>query len=299
MAAPSPRAHAQGVHAVTRIPTPLRPRSASTPEAVVPADPRTVLGPPLDPDLEAIRAALGPHRRRLWIRRMVRRAWIALAVLAVAEAVLWTVARFVPLEAAPLIGAAIPIAVALGLLAAIIAARPALGAAALAVDAEAGLGDRVSSALELAVAFPATARPTAPDDAESGGSGSSATATDDQAETDRFVRRQRRDALAALRRAPAVFPPRFSRSPAVAALAAGLLLVPVLALPNPQDAVIAQQQDIREAADRQADRLDDLAEDLDGRGEDVDDPRTQLAEELRELARRLREQPGDLAANLR
>jgi hypothetical protein len=73
---------------------------ASTVRAVVPPDPRAVLPAPLDPVLESVRASLIPHRRRLWMRRIVRRAWIALAVLAVAEAALWTVARFVPLEAA-------------------------------------------------------------------------------------------------------------------------------------------------------------------------------------------------------
>ena len=100
-----------------------------------------------------------PHRRRLWLRRIVRRAWVALAVLAVAEAILWTIARFFPLEAAPVIGVAIPVLVALGLLVAIVRARPSLGETALAVDMEGGLGDRVSSALELAVAFPASAGP--------------------------------------------------------------------------------------------------------------------------------------------
>ena len=65
---------------------------------------------------------------------------------------------------------------------------------------------------------------------------------------------------------------------------------PVLLLPNPQDAVIAQQRDVREAADRQAERLDDLAEDLESKGGEAEDPRTELAEELRELARQLRDE---------
>ena len=102
-----------------------------------------------------------------------------------------------------------------------------------------------------------------------------------------------------LRTAPALFKPRFSRTPALAALAAVVLLVPVLVLPNPQDAVIAQQRAVRETADRQADRLEDLARDLESKGRDAQDPRTRLAEELRELARQLREKPDELAANLR
>jgi hypothetical protein len=129
--------------------------------AVIPPDPRQHLTGPLDPPLSAVRALLAPHRRRLWLRRIARRAWIAVAAVMIAEALLWTVARFIPLEAAPVIGAAIPLIGALGLLAAAIVARPSLGETALAVDVEAGLGDRVSSALELAVGFPASATPLA------------------------------------------------------------------------------------------------------------------------------------------
>ncbi|HEY4632824.1 MAG TPA: hypothetical protein VIH00_02820, partial [Candidatus Limnocylindrales bacterium] len=270
-------------------------RRESFVEPIVPADPRAVLDGPVDPTLLAIASSLAARRRHLWLRRIVRRAWIALAVIAVAEAALWTVARFVPLESAPLLGAAIPVAVALGLLLVSVRVRPSLGETALAVDAEGGLGDRVSSALELAVGFPDSATPPDPSAVDID---DEPPATDDEADATRFIRRQRRDALSALRAAPPLFKPRFSRSPAVAALAAGLLLVPVLALPNPQDAVIAQQRDVREAAERQADRLDELAEDLENKGADADDPRTQLSEELRELARQLRERPDQLAVNL-
>ena len=135
-------------------------RAAGAPAAIAPPDPRAVLSGPLDPALDALRAQLAPHRRRLWLRRIVRRTWIALAVLAIAEAVLWTIARVVPLEAAPVIAAAIPIVIALALLVAVVRARPSLGETAVAVDVEGGLGDRVSSALELAVGFPASATPS-------------------------------------------------------------------------------------------------------------------------------------------
>jgi hypothetical protein len=69
-------------------------------------------------------------------------------------------------------------------------------------------------------------------------------------------------------------------------------------IPNPMDAVIAQNQEIREEAERQAERIDQIAKDLEGKGASADDPRTQLAEELRELAERLRDNPGDLDKNL-
>jgi hypothetical protein len=250
---------------------------------VVPPDPRHSLSGPLDPTLEAIRDELGGHRARLWLRRIVRRTWVALAAIAVAEAVLWIVARFVPLEAAPVIAVTIPIVVVLILLVAVLRARPSIGETALAVDVEGGLGDRVSSAMELAVGFPASATPPAEDldlDAP-------VAAFDEAAETDRFVRRQRRDALATLRMAPRQFKPRFSRNPAVVMVAAVALLVPVVALPNPQTAVIAKQREVREVAERQAQRIDAVARDLQDKGRTADDPRIRLAEELRELARQL------------
>ena len=191
---------------------------------------------------------------------------------------LWTLARFVPLPSALLVGAAIPIVGLLGWLVAGVRSRPSIGETALAVDAEGGLGDRVSSALELAVGFPDSAGPRADDE-------QGTTSFDEAAETDRFVRRQRNDALGALRTAsPGMFRPRLSRRPAGAALVAMLLLVPVLVLPNPQDAVIAQQQQVKEAAARQAEKLDRVAEELEGKGADADDPRTRLAQELRDLA---------------
>ena len=86
--------------------------------------------PLCDQSLLALRSGLATHRRRLWFRRIVRRAWIALAVVVIAEAVLWTVARFVPLEAAPVIGLAIPVLGALGLLMAAVVARPPVSCAA-------------------------------------------------------------------------------------------------------------------------------------------------------------------------
>jgi septal ring factor EnvC (AmiA/AmiB activator) len=97
---------------------------------------------------------------------------------------------------------------------------------------------------------------------------------------------------------PRLFGARVSRRPAAGTLVAALLLAPVLLLPNPQDVVIAQQQQIQEAAERQAERIDRVVEDLESKGLDANDPRTQLAEELRELALRLRQHPEELDANL-
>ena len=241
------------------------------------------------------------------MRRIVRRTWIALAAILVAELVLWTFARFVPLEWAPFLGAAIPVVGLLALLVAVVRARPTVGETAIAVDVEGRLGDRVSSALELAVGFPASAGPAADDedatvvDGPTGAAIAAATAMplDEAAQTDRFVRRQRADALMSLRALPVdLFKPRMAMRPAGAALVAALLLAPVLLIPNPQHAVIAQARQEREAAQEQARRLDDLAKELEDKGADANDPRTRLAQELRDLARQLRDRPGDLDVNL-
>ena len=109
---PSSAGRARGLMAVaTAVRRRLRggPGAREATKAVVPPDPRTVLAGELDPALLGIRAGIAPHRRRLWIRRLVRRAWIALAGIAVAELVLWTVARFIPLESAPALALAIPV----------------------------------------------------------------------------------------------------------------------------------------------------------------------------------------------
>ena len=114
-----------------------RPRRLVAPPPVLPPDPRAVLDGPLDPTLVAIRTTLLPHRRRLWMRRLVRRGWLAVAAAVLAELILWSVARVVPLESARLVGAAIPLVALAGWLVAGVRARPGLGATALAVDAEA------------------------------------------------------------------------------------------------------------------------------------------------------------------
>src|SRR4051794_18691228 len=189
-----------------RLPSSLPRRAvASRPAPTVsPPDPLATLDGPFDPELVRLRASLLPYRRRLWVRRLVRRGWIALAAVVVAELVLWTVARIVPLQRAPLIGVAIPLVGSLGWLIAGMRARPRIGETALALDAEGGLGDRVSSALELAVAFPDSAGPRA-DDEEA----EDAEPFDEAAETDRFVRRQRRDAGRSIGMAPTgLFRPR-------------------------------------------------------------------------------------------
>ena len=91
-----------------------RRRALSAQAPVVPLDPIKTLQAPFDPALVQLRASLLPHRRRLWMRRLVRRGWIALAAVLVAELALWTIARFAPIEAVPMLGAAIPLVGLLG-----------------------------------------------------------------------------------------------------------------------------------------------------------------------------------------
>ena len=161
----------------------------------------------------------------------------------------------------------------------VVRARPTIGETALAVDAEGRLGDRVSSALALAVGFPASAGPAADDDdatvadGPTGAAIAAATATplDEAAQTDRFVRRQRADALCRSGPLPAdLFRPRIAMRPAGAALVAALLLAPVLLIPNPQDAVIAQAARTGRPRSEQAERLDELAKELEAKGADAE-----------------------------
>jgi hypothetical protein len=263
----------------------------------LPVDPRAALSGPLDPALERIRAGLRPHRRRLWTRRIVRRGWIVLAGVMIAELVLFLAARFTPIEAARAIGVSLAVLGLAALAVAAIRARPSLGEAAIAVDREAGLGDRVASALALAVAVPAAAGPAT--DVELAELEANAPAADEEAEERRFVRKQRADALGSLRIVRSdLFRPRLSRRPAAVAVMALLALAPVLLVANPQDAVIAEARAVREEANAQAAKLEKLAGELENKGASAEDPRSQLARELRDLARQLRENPGELDANL-
>ena len=250
-----------------------RTRAAGEPDVHIPLDPRLVIGSALDPELERLRVGLRGHRRRLWIRRIVRRAWIAAAVLVAAELVLAVAARLAPIESSRAIGAVILLVVLFGLFVAAIRTRPSLGEAAIAVDREGQLGDRVASALALAAAMPAAAGPATAE--EEALLDAPAAALDREAEERRFVRRQRRDALASLRLIRVdLFKPRLSRRPALASLLMTMALGAAVFLPNPQDAVIAQNRAIRQEAVAQAQKLDKLADQLAAKGTNPDDPRT-------------------------
>ena len=89
----------------------------------------------------------------------MRRAWLVAAAVAVGLLLVAVAQRLVPIPSAPLVAAAIPVLGLVGLVWLAGLARPTLGETALAVDAEAHLGDLVASALALATAFPELAAP--------------------------------------------------------------------------------------------------------------------------------------------
>ena len=142
-------------------------------------------------------SGLAGHRRRLWMRRIVRRAWLALAAIAVAEAGLLGLARLVPIEILPTLVVAIAIVGdrASGSRASV-RARPSLGETAVAVDGEGHLGDRV---VERPVPRGRLSRHS-PGPAELRAESTTTTRSTDAAEAERFVRRQRLDAVGAAAR---------------------------------------------------------------------------------------------------
>src|SRR5918994_5092329 len=228
-----------------------------------------------DQQLAQLRRSLGRFRRRVWLRRVVRHGSLILAAVVAVQLILAIVARLLPFEWHLAVAVAVAGVGAVVFIVDAIRIRPTIAEAALAVDREDGLRDRVSTALALA------------DKPYDG--------TDEQRATyEHLVRLQREDALAAI----ATADPRGLRIPlpkrrTATALLCGLALVPALLLPNAQNDVIAQREQVREAAQRQATRLDESANRLD-HGTDANDPRRDLVEELRRLARELRTNPDDL-----
>ena len=233
----------------------------------------------LDPQMIELRRSLGRFRRRLWLRRVVRNGSLILAGVLVIQLGLAIVARLMPFEWHAFAAALVVLGGLVALLIDAVRVRPTLAEAALAADSEDGLSDRVSTALALASVGPAPER-------------------DDSDTYEHLVRLQRHDALSSLETAD----PRGLRIPfprrqgAVAALA-GLLLVPALLLPNIQNDVLAQRERMRDAAQQQAERIEETANRL-ATGRTSPDPRADLAEELRRLARELRDRPEDLDQQL-
>jgi hypothetical protein len=106
---------------------------------------------------------------------------------------------------------------------------------------------------------------------------------------------QRQDALATAqavdpRRA---FPFRWLRRPLLltAVLVAAMIVLAVL--PNPMDAVLAERAAVAQAAEEQAERMEELREEIENVGELTPEAREELLRQLAELAEQLRANPGD------
>lgn len=246
----------------------------------------------LDPELVALTRRLRPFRRRLWFRRVVRDGVRIGAVVAAGLLVLAVIARVVPFEwlSASAIGLLV-----VGVAALIVDAvrvRPTLAEAALAIDSEEGLSDRVSTALALAKSSPELAEAADIDvDAEP-------PATSDEGRFARFVRLQRRDALRSLTAAdPRTIRTRVPHRSGAVGMLSVALLVPALLLPNIQNDVLAQREQQRQAAEQAAQRLEQAAQRLEA-NPTQQDARSQIADELRKLIKELRDDPTDLDQQL-
>ncbi|MEX0626138.1 MAG: hypothetical protein WD402_06310, partial [Chloroflexota bacterium] len=166
-------------------------------------------------------------RRRLWLRRSVRVAGIALAAALGGIALVQLVARTVALEIAPWLMAAVA-AVALVAWAVVSwRLRPSLTDAARGADAELALRERLGTALEL-ISEPDPEDPLAAE----------------------LAARQIADARTRLASADlrAAFRPRIARRPSAGSGVALALLVVLIAWPNPQDALLRDRQAARDAS---------------------------------------------------
>mgnify|MGYP000869339183 FL=1 len=110
-----------------------------------------------------------------------------------------------------------------------------------------------------------------------------------------LVQRLHEDALSAARgiRPREDFPMAWLRRPLIAAAVTALLAVALVFLPNPMDAVIAERRAVEEAAQRQAEQIEELMEEVEQAAELTPEEREALLRQLEELARQLRENTGD------
>lgn len=106
---------------------------------------------------------------------------------------------------------------------------------------------------------------------------------------------QKEDALAAARNINPrrAFPLRWLRRPTLTA--AGLLIAALILayLPNPMDAVLAERAAVVQAAQEQAEEVEDLKVEVEQSAELSPELQAELIRQLKELAQQLRENPGD------
>lgn len=163
------------------------------------------------------------------------------------------------------------------LLGAVLRGRLSLHQAAIRLDRELHLKERLSTAWELQHYQPQELPP----------------------DLQVFIQPQREDALHSIRSLDLKAALPFPWSPAHLRLA-GLLLAVAVGLmfaPNPMDRVLAERQAVRQAAERQAEQLEKLAEQLEeqiARQEAPTPEQAALLRQLQELIAALRSNPGDL-----
>ena len=267
-------------------------------DAYIPVDPRAAIDRRrCDPLLfRRPRPASRPTVDGSGLRRIVRRAWIAVAAVR-RRGARPVVARrdSCPSNGRPSLGAAIPVAGALALLVAVVRARPSLGETAMAVDARAAWAIACRAPSSWRSAFPASAGPRR-EGLDRGFHGGS----------DRRGRRDGPVRAPSARRRAGRPPRRSARTSSAPASRASRRSRPPCphscwrrscssrtprTRPSPSRARSVRRR-------RQAERLDDLAKELETKGADAQDPRTRLAQQLRDLARQLRDHPDQLDVNL-
>jgi hypothetical protein len=126
------------------------------------------------------------------------------------------------------------------------------------------------------------------------------TATNQSKETKELILLQRSDALETLRNSTPkqAFKLIWLKRPLALA---GILLIASLAsifLPNPMDAVLAERAAVEEAAQAEAEKIEELRQEIAESDQLSEEEREELLRALEELAEQLRENPGDRAEAL-
>lgn len=227
---------------------------------------------PVDELHDRLIAALVPLRRRLRWRDALRLAaqwgWVAFLLAFAIQSISW----IVPLERADWLSAGALLAGVVGWLGWSLLHPISLDRVAQRVDVEAGLKERLTTALEYVGRRATNAGPD-------------------------LVRRQLADAVASAERTaergadalPFTWPRR--RTALAAAFLAGSLALTIL--PNPQADVIAERRAVRERAQQEAEHIEAVREELSERETLPREERERLLQELDQLAAQLRQNPGD------
>ncbi len=225
---------------------------------------------------------LARFRRRLRLRHAWQIAQRTLWLAALAMLAIQTLGRMIPIERLWLWSlSALPAWLVIVILYPAIRPFP-LMRVARQVDHELDLRERISTALAFQLQ-PETAPPTS-----------------DAAQPSNtlalLVTAQRQDALAAAAsiRPSIAFPFTWLRRHLAAAAVIAALAVALSMLPNPMNDLLAERSAIRQEAQKQAEKIDQVRQRLEEDQKLSPEQREELIRQLRELAEQLRANPGDL-----